>query len=107
MNISFNFLADFLISYSPSDLLTQVATVIRDWNENPASSSKKSSLSAEREEFAEEVSNVKVKNVRITEAGNLEIIFTKAKNNQFGQPKTSIIAQLGGKFCLVRIVTTY
>ena len=55
----------------------------------------------------EEVVNVKVQNVKMTDNGNMEVIFKKAKNNKFGQPRKCIISNIGGDFCPVGILQSY
>ena len=55
----------------------------------------------------EEVANLKLNNLNRTQEGNLEIVFEKAKNNQFGAAKSSVIRSMGNGICPVKIVWNY
>ena len=54
-----------------------------------------------------EAANVKLSNVKETEEGNVKIVFVKAKNNQFGQPRPRVIAKIDGEYCPVKIILFY
>ena len=55
-----------------------------------------------------EAARIKMENIRVTNSGNVMILFYKAKNNQFGYQRAAYILLSGHKYlCPVLILRTY
>ena len=51
--------------------------------------------------------NLRISDVSVSEGGNLQLLFRKAKNNQFGNAKKVMVASTGSKWCPVRLLVNY
>ena len=55
----------------------------------------------------EELANLRISNVSISEGGNLQLLFRKSKNNQFGNARKVMVASMVSKWCPVRLLVNY
>ena len=55
----------------------------------------------------EEVTNLRISDLSVSEDGNLGLVFREAKNIQLGNARLAMVASMGSKWCPVRVLVNY